>query len=177
MGGKVAARREAIAAGVPVVPGATEPVESPDDVRTLASEYGYPIADQGGRRRRRARAAGRCIRPTRSMRPSRARAARPSRPLRTPSCMSRNTSRTPRHIEIQVLADAHGQAVHLGERDCSIQRRHQKLIEECPSPVLSPALRAEMGAASVALTRLGRLCAALARWSSCFGMASSAFWR
>jgi acetyl-CoA/propionyl-CoA carboxylase biotin carboxyl carrier protein len=152
MGGKVAARREAIAAGVPVVPGATEPVESPDAVRALAEEYGYPIAIKavGG-------GGGRGLRVVHT--PDEVDAAfegarrEAESAFKNPELYVEKYLENPRHIEIQVLADAHGQAIHLGERDCSIQRRHQKLIEECPSPALSPALRAEMGAASVALTR------------------------
>src|SRR5258706_8560204 len=150
MGGKGAARREATAAGVPIVPGALEPVESPDAVRALAAEYGYPIAIKavggGGGRGLRVVAA-----------PSEVEAAfegarrEAESAFKNPQLYVEKYLDDPRHIEIQVLADAHGHAIHLGERDCSIQRRHQKLIEECPAPVLSPELRAEMGAAAVAL--------------------------
>src|SRR5262249_37971395 len=153
MGGKVAARREATAAGVPVVPGALEPAGSSDAVRALAAEYGYPIAIKavGG-------GGGRGLRVVAAASDVDAPFERPRREaesaFKNPQLYIEKYLDDPRHIEIQVLADAHGQAIHLGERDCSIQRRHQKLIEECPSPALSPELRAGIGAAAVALARL-----------------------
>ncbi len=152
MGGKVEARREAIAAGVPIVPGTTSPVATPADVRQLAEEHGYPIAIKavGG-------GGGRGLRVVRS--PEEIEAAFESAQreaesaFKNPLLYVERYLDNPRHIEIQVLADTHGNVVYLGERDCSVQRRHQKLIEECPSPALTPAIRAQMGAASVALTR------------------------
>src|SRR5262245_54420583 len=152
MGGKVAARREATAAGVPVVPGTLEPIESPEIVRSLADEYGYPIAIKavgggGGRGLRVVRAADEVAAAFESAR----REAESA--FKNPELYVEKYLDDPRHIEIQVLADAHGNVIHLGERDCSIQRRHQKLIEECPSGVLTPQLRATMGAAAVALTQ------------------------
>jgi acetyl-CoA/propionyl-CoA/long-chain acyl-CoA carboxylase, biotin carboxylase, biotin carboxyl carrier protein len=152
MGGKVAARRVATAAGVPVVPGALEPVESPDAVRALAAEYRYPIAIKavggGGGRGLRVVAAASDVEAAFESARREAESA-----FKNPQLYVEKYLDNPRHIEIQVLADAHGQVIHLGERDCSIQRRHQKLIEECPSPALSPELRAEMGVAAVALAR------------------------
>jgi acetyl-CoA/propionyl-CoA carboxylase biotin carboxyl carrier protein len=152
MGGKVAARREASQAGVPVVPGTLEPVESPEQVRALAAEYGYPIAIKavgggGGRGLRVAAAPGEVEAAFESARREAVSA------VKNPQLYVEKYLGNPRHIEIQVLADAHGQVIHLGERDCSIQRRHQKLIEECPSPALSAELRANMGDAAVALAR------------------------
>ena len=152
MGGKVAARREATAAGVPVVPGTLEPVESPEVVRSLADEFGYPVAIKavGG-------GGGRGLRVART--PDEVAAAFESARREAESAFKNSELYVekylgdPRHIEIQVLADTHGHVVHLGERDCSIQRRHQKLIEECPSVVLTPELRAKMGAAALALTK------------------------
>jgi len=152
MGGKVAARREATAAGVPVVPGTLEPIDSPEIVRSLADEYGYPIAIKavGG-------GGGRGLRVVRM--PDEVPAAFESArreaesAFKNPQLYIEKYLDDPRHIEIQVLADTHGNVVHLGERDCSVQRRHQKLIEECPSAVLTPELRATMGAAAVALAR------------------------
>jgi acetyl-CoA/propionyl-CoA carboxylase biotin carboxyl carrier protein len=152
MGGKVAARREASQAGVPVVPGTLDPVDSPEQVRALASDYGYPIAIKavgggGGRGLRVVRAPGDVDAAFASARREALSA------FKNPQLYVEKYLDNPRHIEIQVLADAHGNVVHLGERDCSIQRRHQKLIEECPSPALSAELRANMGAAAVALTQ------------------------
>jgi acetyl-CoA/propionyl-CoA carboxylase biotin carboxyl carrier protein len=152
MGGKVAARREASAAGVPLVPGTLEPVESPELVRELGQQFGYPIAIKavGG-------GGGRGLRVVRA--PDEAEAAFESArreaesAFKNPQLYVEKYLDDPRHIEIQVLADTHGNAIHLGERDCSIQRRHQKLIEEAPSSVLTPELRAQMGAAAVALTK------------------------
>ncbi|GAB4189303.1 MAG: acetyl-CoA carboxylase biotin carboxylase subunit [Roseiflexaceae bacterium] len=152
MGGKTAARREAASAGVPLVPGTLEPVASPDEVRALGVEYGYPIAIKavGG-------GGGRGLRVVNS--PDEADAAFESArreaesAFRNPHLYVEKYLDDPRHIEIQVLADTHGNAIHLGERDCSVQRRHQKLIEESPSPALTPAIRARMGTAAVALTK------------------------
>ncbi|MDZ4718905.1 MAG: acetyl-CoA carboxylase biotin carboxylase subunit [Roseiflexaceae bacterium] len=152
MGGKVAARREAEHAGVPVVPGTMHPVGSAEEVLSLGHEYGFPIAIKAV-----AGGGGRGFRVVAS--PAEAHAAFESARREAelgfgnPEVYVEKYLTDPRHIEIQVLADAHGNAIHLGERECSIQRRHQKLIEECPSPAISAELRAEMGAAAVALTR------------------------
>jgi acetyl-CoA/propionyl-CoA carboxylase biotin carboxyl carrier protein len=152
MGGKTAARREAAAAGVPFVPGTVEPVESAEQVRALGDHYGYPIAIKavgggGGRGLRVVTGPDEAASAFESAR----REAEAS--FKNPEVYVEKYLPDPRHIEIQVLADQHGNVIHLGERDCSIQRRHQKLVEECPSPALTPALRAEMGAAAVALAR------------------------
>ena len=152
LGGKVQARREAEAAGVPVVPGTTEPITTPDDVRRLADTYGYPLAIKasaggGGRGLKVAAAASEVDEAFASARREAA-AYFGSEELYVEKYLA-----DPRHIEIQVLADTHGAVLHLGERDCSVQRRHQKLIEEAPSPALTPDQRAEMGAAAVRLTQ------------------------
>jgi acetyl-CoA/propionyl-CoA carboxylase biotin carboxyl carrier protein len=150
MGGKVAARREAMAAGVPIVPGVQEPVQDVATVRELAGQFGFPLAIKavsGG--------GGRGLRVVRSFDElenaydSARREALSA--FKDDSVYVERYLDRPRHIEIQVLADAHGNAVHLGERECSIQRRHQKLIEEAPSSAISPELRAEMGAAALRL--------------------------
>jgi len=152
MGGKTAARREATAAGVPVVPGALEPIEELDEVRRLGAEFGYPIAIKavgggGGR-------GLRVVRDPAEIADAFASARREAEvAFKNGALYVEKYLDHPRHIEIQILADAHGNAVHLGERDCSVQRRHQKLIEEAPSPALSPELRAEMGAAAVRLAQ------------------------
>ncbi len=152
LGGKIAARREATAAGVPVVPGTLEPIEAPEVVRSLAEEFGYPIAIKavgggGGR-------GLRVVRAPDEVGPAFESARREAESaFKNPQLYVEKYLDDPRHIEIQVLADTHGTIVHLGERDCSVQRRHQKLIEECPSAVLTPELRASMGAAAVALAK------------------------
>lgn len=152
MGGKVAARREAITADVPVVPGVLEPVEDVAEVHRLGEEFGYPLAIKAV-----AGGGGRGLRVVRSpdeVADAYASARREAlSAFRNDSVYVERYLDHPRHIEIQVLADAHGTALHLGERECSIQRRHQKLIEECPSTVISPEVRAEMGAAAVRLVQ------------------------
>jgi acetyl-CoA/propionyl-CoA carboxylase biotin carboxyl carrier protein len=152
MGGKVAARREAQAAGVPVVPGTLHPVESAEEIQRLGHDYGFPIAIKavsGG--------GGRGFRVVASAADAQSAFESARREAEigfgNPEVYVEKYLTDPRHIEIQVLADSHGHVVHLGERECSIQRRHQKLIEECPSPVLSAELRAKMGAAAVALAK------------------------
>jgi acetyl-CoA/propionyl-CoA carboxylase, biotin carboxylase, biotin carboxyl carrier protein len=152
MGGKVAARREATAAGVPLVPGTLEPIGTADQVRALGEEYGYPLVIKavggGGGRGMRVVAAPADVEAAFE---SARREAESS--FKDPQVYVEKYFDDPRHIEIQILADSYGHVIHLGERDCSIQRRHQKLIEECPSPALTTELRAEMGAAAAALTR------------------------
>ena len=152
MGGKVAARREAIAAGVPVVPGTLAPVGSAEEARRLADEYGLPIAIKAV-----AGGGGRGFRVVHRM----DELAGAYEGARREAELGFGNAEVyvekympdPRHVEIQVLADAHGNVIHLGERECSVQRRHQKLIEECPSPVVTPELRERMGQAAVALAR------------------------
>ena len=156
MGSKTRARELMKAAGVPIVPGTTEPVAELEDAQQIASdEHRLPGRRQGGRRRRRqglprgARRGGAARTPSRAPRAK----ARSSSP--TPRSTSSATCPDPRHVEVQVLADRHGNVIHLGERDCSIQRRHQKLIEESPAPewIVSEELRARIGAIGVEAAR------------------------
>ncbi len=152
MGGKTAARREATAAGVPVVPGTLEPLEDLAEIARLADEFRYPIAIKavGG-------GGGRGLRVVRSRDEIADAFASARREAETAfkngALYVEKYLDNPRHIEIQILADTHGNVIHLGERDCSVQRRHQKLIEESPSPALTPALRTEMGSAAVRLAQ------------------------
>jgi acetyl-CoA carboxylase biotin carboxylase subunit len=150
MGEKTAARREAVAAGVPVVPGTLEPLV---DARTMAREaarIGYPLmlkaAAGGGGKGLRLVLAENELSSALARARSEARSAFGDEAVYLEKAIVR-----PRHIEVQVLADAHGNTVHLFERECSIQRRHQKVIEESPSPFVTPELRARMGALAVAL--------------------------
>ncbi len=149
MGEKVAARRAMQEAGVPILPGSPNALESEEEAIELAREIGFPVivkASAGG--------GGRGMRIVRSE-------AELGSALQTASTEAAAAFKNgdvyierfierPRHIEIQVMADEHGDCVYLGERECSIQRRHQKLLEESPSPVMTPALRQQMGEAAVA---------------------------
>ncbi len=152
MGSKLEARRTAERAGVPMVPGTRGPLESPAQAEKLAVEWGYPVllkavAGGGGKgmRRvdRREQMAG-------ALRDAQSEA---QNAFGDPSVYLEKYLERPRHIEIQVLGDHHGNVIHLGERECSLQRRHQKVVEECPSPVVTPELRAQMGEAAVKLAR------------------------
>jgi len=152
MGGKVAARREARAAGVPVVPGTMYPVGTLEELRACALEYGYPIAIKavaggGGR-------GFRVVFEESELRHAFESARREAEiGFGNADVYVEKYLTDPRHIEIQVLADTYGNVLHLGERECSIQRRHQKLIEESPSPVITPDMRKRMGEAAVRLAK------------------------
>ena len=150
MGDKAKARQTAMAAGVPVLPGSKEPLQDADDARRFAAEVGYPVilkaaAGGGGRGMRIVYSEGE-IASQFSTAQSEAEKA-----FGDGSIYLEKYLVEPRHIEFQVFGDHHGKVIHLGERECSIQRRHQKLIEEAPSPALTPELREQMGAAAVAL--------------------------
>ena len=152
MGDKARAKALAREAGVPVVPGVEGEDVSLDEARAFADEHGYPVvikavAGGGGKGMRAVRAAGELEAALESARREAKAAFGDERVL-----VERYLER-PRHIEIQVLGDAHGAVVHLGERECSLQRRHQKVIEEAPSPAADDDLRARMGEAAVALAR------------------------
>jgi acetyl-CoA/propionyl-CoA carboxylase biotin carboxyl carrier protein len=135
------------AAGVPIVPGTRDPIESPDAIREFAAEYGYPIAIKaegggGGRGMKIVEHEGEID--------SQFEAARREGEayFDNDSVYLERYLEAPRHIEVQILADHHGEVRHLGERDCSLQRRHQKVVEEAPSPALSGDLRERIGAAA-----------------------------
>jgi acetyl-CoA carboxylase biotin carboxylase subunit len=150
MGDKASARRLAREAGVPTVPGSDGVLESVEDAVAAAEALGFPViikatAGGGGKGMRIAHDAepfGQLF----SLAQNEALAAFGNGDVYLEKYLDR-----PRHVEFQVLGDSQGRVVHLGERDCSVQRRHQKLIEESPSPGLTPELRASMGEAAVAL--------------------------
>ncbi|HKS28273.1 MAG TPA: acetyl-CoA carboxylase biotin carboxylase subunit [Pyrinomonadaceae bacterium] len=152
MGSKVNARRVAIEAGAPVVPGTTEPLDSYEEAREVAAGLGYPVmlkaSAGGGGKGMRLVASEDELRSALETAQSEAAAAFGNSEVYLEKAVER-----PRHIEIQVFADAHGNVLHLGERECSIQRRHQKVIEECPSPIGDTSLRERMGEAAVNITR------------------------
>jgi len=148
MGDKVEARRTMQAAGVPILPGSPDPIESTEEATRLAEEIGYPLiikaaAGGGGRGMRIVR------KPEELHGQLETAQAEALAAFKNGSVYIERYIERPRHIEIQVLADEHGNCIHLGERECSIQRRHQKLLEEAPSPVLTPEQRATMGAVAV----------------------------
>jgi acetyl-CoA carboxylase biotin carboxylase subunit len=152
MGEKTAARRTARAAGVPIVPGAMSDVEDDQRAAEIAEELGYPIllkaaAGGGGKGIRFVRQPQDLLAALRTARSEAKSAFGDSR------VYLEKAIAPARHIEVQFIADTHGNVVHLGERECSIQRRHQKLIEEAPSPVVDAELRARMTEAAVNLVR------------------------
>ncbi len=154
MGSKTEARRLAKAAGVPVVHGAEQPVSDAAEARRIARAIGYPVllkaaAGGGGKGMRRVDREQDLEAALRDA-ASEAERSFSSREIYIEKLLDR-----PRHIEIQVLGDRHGNLIHLGERECSIQRRHQKVIEECPSPLVAerPEMRQAMGEAALRVAR------------------------
>jgi acetyl-CoA carboxylase biotin carboxylase subunit len=152
MGDKAAARRQAIAANVPVLPGSEEPLADAREAARRAAEVGYPVilkASAGG--------GGRGMRVVHRAEEVAGQFATASdealKAFGDGSIYLEKYLTQPRHIEFQIFGDTHGNVIHLGERECSIQRRHQKLIEEAPSPALDDDLRARMGEAAVRLAQ------------------------
>jgi acetyl-CoA carboxylase biotin carboxylase subunit len=148
MGDKATARRTMMEVGVPTVPGSPDVVDDPEEALAIAREIGFPImikasAGGGGKGMRIARSPDTFSDLLVAAR-NEARAAFGEAGVYLERAIER-----PRHVEFQVFGDSHGRVVHLGERDCSIQRRHQKLIEEAPSPALTPELRQTMGEAAI----------------------------
>lgn len=152
MGSKVESRRAAARYGVPMIPGTMDPVVDEQEARRVAGAIGYPImlkASAGG--------GGKGLRLVHSdselagaLQATRAEAMAA---FGDDAVYIEKFAQKPRHIEIQVLADRHGNAVFLGERECTIQRRHQKVIEECPAPIMDPGLRQRMGEAALQVVR------------------------
>ncbi|CAH2032159.1 acetyl-CoA carboxylase biotin carboxylase subunit [Trichlorobacter ammonificans] len=148
MGDKISARQAVIPHGVPILPGTKDNVKSVDEAVKIAKQIGFPViikatAGGGGR-------GMKIVHSQAALATAYATAkAEAQAGFGNPDVYIEKYCVEPRHVEIQVLADKHGNCIHLGERDCSIQRRHQKIIEEAPCPVLTPELRAAMGAAAV----------------------------
>jgi geranyl-CoA carboxylase alpha subunit len=152
MGDKARARRRMAAAGIPVVPGYDAEDQDEAQLLAAAARIGFPImvkaaAGGGGRGMRRVETAPELPDALRSAASEAAKAFGDGRLILERAVVD------PRHVEIQVFADAHGHVLHLGERDCSVQRRHQKIVEEAPSPAVDPVLRERMGAAANAVAR------------------------
>ncbi len=152
MGSKIEARERMRAAGVPIIPGVNEPVESAAEVRRLGEELGWPIAIKasaggGGKGLKVVRGATEAERAFESAR------REGEAYFSDPTVYVERYLEDPRHVEVQVLADSHGNVLHLGERDCTIQRRHQKLVEETPSPAVDAALRERIGGIAVDAAR------------------------
>jgi acetyl-CoA carboxylase, biotin carboxylase subunit len=148
MGDKATARRTMIEQGVPTVPGSTGVIRDPEEALRVARDVGFPVmikasAGGGGKGMRVAPDAESFPRLLQAAQ-NEAQAAFGDPDVYLEKCIMR-----PRHVEFQIFGDSHGRVVHLGERDCSVQRRHQKLIEEAPSPALTPELRRAMGEAAV----------------------------
>jgi acetyl-CoA carboxylase, biotin carboxylase subunit len=148
MGSKTSARRAAVEAGVPIVPGTVEPLNSLSEAQSEAKKFGYPVmlkaSAGGGGKGMRLVASPEELQSAFDNARSEAAGAFGDASLYLEKVIER-----PRHIEIQVFADTHDNVVHLGERECSIQRRHQKVVEECPSPINDTHLRQRMGEAAV----------------------------
>jgi acetyl-CoA carboxylase biotin carboxylase subunit len=152
MGSKTASRRLAQEAGVPLVPGLLDPIEDPAELEAFVDAHGFPIllkavAGGGGKGMRE-------VRRREDLVPMYERARSEGQSyFGDDRVYAELLVERPRHVEVQVAADAHGAAVYVGERECSIQRRHQKVVEECPSPVVGPDLRQRLGEAALAIVR------------------------
>ena len=152
MGSKTAARTLAVAHGVPVVPGTTEALKDADAARAVAAEFGYPVllkaaAGGGGK-------GMRVVHSDSDLESSLESARREAKnAFGDDAVYVEKFIEGPRHVEIQILADTHGNVLSLGERECSVQRRHQKMLEEAPSVAVSPELRVEMGETAVRAAR------------------------
>lgn len=154
MGSKTSARRLAIAAGAPVVPGTEQGIGSLAEARSVAASIGYPVllkaaAGGGGKGMRSVTSEAELESALRSA------ASEAERAFGSGEVYIEKLIGRPRHIEVQVLGDEHGHIIHLGERECSIQRRHQKVVEECPSPLMlrNPSLRQDIGEAALRIAR------------------------
>jgi acetyl-CoA carboxylase, biotin carboxylase subunit len=152
MGDKITARRNMIKAGVPVVPGTSDPVKDEEEAVKIVSEIGLPVmikasAGGGGKGMRLVKSQEDIISSVRAAR-SEAKSA-----FGDDSIYIEKYIESPHHIEFQILADNHGNVVHLFERECSVQRRHQKVVEETPSPLITPKIREEMGKFAVEAAR------------------------
>jgi acetyl-CoA/propionyl-CoA carboxylase biotin carboxyl carrier protein len=152
MGDKLSAREVALNADVPVVPGTLEPTDDPEVAIAFGEEHGYPVAVKamfggGGR-------GMKVVRDADAMREALEAAQREAQAaFGRGECYLERYLERPRHIEIQVLGDLDGTVIHLGERDCSLQRRHQKLVEEAPAPGISQDLRERIGAAAIRVAK------------------------
>ena len=152
MGDKITSRRKMTSAGVPVVPGTTDPITSEEDAVKTIHEIGLPVmikasAGGGGKGMRMVDKEEDILPALRSAR-SEAKAA-----FANDAVYIEKYIKSPHHIEFQILGDTHGNVIHLFERECSVQRRHQKVVEESPSPLLNPDIRAKMGADAVAAAK------------------------
>ena len=152
MGGKISARKIAIEAGVPVVPGTTEPLRSAEDALETSLKFGFPVmlkASAGGGGK-----GMRFVEKEEDLKIAFETAqAEAVASFGDASIYVEKAIVRPRHIEIQIFSDKHGNFVHLGERECSIQRRHQKVIEECPSPINDAELRRQMGECAILVAK------------------------
>ncbi len=152
MGSKTSARTAMEKAGVPIVPGTVQPIQNDAEARAIAQRIGFPLmikaaAGGGGKGMRRVESEGEMESALRNARSEALHA------FKDDSVYIEKYLNQPRHIEIQILVDTHGHAVYLGERECSIQRRHQKVIEETPSTFIDAAMRNKMGQAAVAVAK------------------------
>ena len=154
LGSKIDGRRLAIKAGAPVVPGTEAPVKSYEEARAVARNIGFPVllkavAGGGGKGMRRVNSEEQLESALRDA------SSEAERAFRSGAVYVEKVVENPRHIEIQILGDEHGHLIHLGERECSLQRRHQKVIEECPSVLVAqhPEMRSAMGEAALKIAR------------------------
>jgi acetyl-CoA carboxylase, biotin carboxylase subunit len=152
MGDKAKAKETMAKAGVPVIPGSKGTVGSEDEILTLATKIGYPViikasAGGGGRGMRVVHSAGSLINSFLTAQ------AEAMSSFGNPEVYIEKFITEPRHVEVQILADEKGNIIHLGERDCSVQRRHQKLIEESPSPAITPKMRKKMGDVAISAAK------------------------
>jgi len=152
MGDKVSARKVAAEAGVSSVPGTSSPISRPDEIEKFAAEFGWPVALKaahgGGGRGFRVVA-----KPEEAAQAFEGAGREAQMAFGNPELYLERYLENPRHVEVQIIGDTHGNVIHLGERDCSLQRRHQKLVEESPSPAVDDDLRQQMGSAAVAVAK------------------------